>query len=109
MSEEIISETLTSGYKDTSWGNGYAVRVDMPEKLVGKTLQHIEALGLPQKQEDAVKDLIRRSIYDEFAEVYIDSDLYSAIVNANYKIRRNEAINNASSVPAKAVSLKDLK
>lgn len=109
MLEEISEETLTSGYKNTSWGNGYAVRIDTPEKLVGKTLQHVEALGLPQKQEDAVKDLIRRSIYGEFTEVYIDAVLYSAIIDANYRIRRKEAIENASSVPPTGVSLKDLK
>jgi hypothetical protein len=44
------------------------VRSDM-NRLRGRLFQFIEAVGLPKKQEDAVKGLIRQLTYDAQADL----------------------------------------
>jgi len=66
-----------------SWGPGIAMGQDSLGHILGRTLTIIESLGLPSKQEEAVKGLIRQAVFaDEERYVYIESDLFSAIKEA---------------------------
>jgi hypothetical protein len=49
-----------------SYGRAILIRDEVPEKVVGSVLQIIETLGLTEKQEDAVKGILKKTIYDTF-------------------------------------------
>lgn len=53
------------------WGNALLVQEGYSGNLVGKILTIIESLGLPEKQEQAFKDVVRNEIYDSFDNVWI--------------------------------------
>lgn len=40
---------------------------DLPNRIVGKVMEIIEATGLPSKQEESVKSLIKKVIYEELS------------------------------------------
>jgi hypothetical protein len=73
----------TNGQRNGFIQNSYLVSDSLPERFVGRLCQTIEMLGLPHKQEEAVKDAIRRELYAGFSRdmgaLFIDSDLSSAI------------------------------
>ena len=61
----------------------------MPDTLVGRTMEILEALGLPEKQEISVKKLIKDVIYELVSDsernvVYIHSSLHDAIRQKNF-------------------------
>lgn len=62
------------------------------DALIGKSCQTIEMMGLPQKQEDAVKDSLRQEIYKCFSwdggSLYIDSELAYAIHSVEDQCRQ---------------------
>ena len=56
---KVNSEELNS-----SKGHGYTISIGQMESLVGRVLNLIEALGLNEKQEKAIKDVIKKEIWD---------------------------------------------
>ncbi len=65
------------------YGDGYLVFESTPECIVGKTLEIIEAIGLPTKQEVSVKNILKKNIYDIFGEqtIVVESNLNDLIRN----------------------------
>lgn len=57
-------------YKD-GWGNALLVQEGTGSVLVGKLLTIIDSLGLPERQERAVKDVIRNEVYDSYDNAWI--------------------------------------
>lgn len=102
MSKNIIEEELPA----VSWGNGYVITENSPEYLVGRILQIVEALGLPQKQEESVKGLIRENVYRELQEygVSIGRELNSAIRNKYFEKKQSLV-----GEPVPLIELKDIK
>lgn len=89
------------------WGSAYVVRKDFSERIVGRVLGIIEAIGLPDKQETSVKELIRSAIYDTAYEgsVWINDDIHSKIQAA--KIRKERDC-QSKGYPTSAINLVDL-
>lgn len=59
-----------------SWevfGEFYTTIQDGTARMVGKTMEVIEALGLPQKQEEAAKKIIKEKLWDQ--EQWMDANL----------------------------------
>ena len=50
--------------RSSGYGDAYIIKSDHPDYLVGRLLTVIEAIGLPEKQEKSLKDLIRFEIYN---------------------------------------------
>lgn len=58
----------------------------MPDRLNGQLFGIIEALGLTEKQEESVKGLIRRVVWDTFQDaVYITPERHTAIREEYYE------------------------
>lgn len=69
------SDERTQGY-----GPAYVIGADRPDFLVGRILTHIEALGLSEKQEKAIKDLARSEIYSVLeCDKWIPGQLHTLI------------------------------
>ena len=49
--------------RNVGFGDGYLINSEKPDYLVGRVLTLIEALGLPDKQEKSIKDVLRSEIY----------------------------------------------
>ncbi len=53
------------------------------DRLIGKTCRTIEMAGLPQKQEEALKEALKEEIYSCFSRdggaLYVDNDLSSSL------------------------------
>ena len=47
-------------------GNGYVTDDRTPNIIIGKLLTLIEVMGLTEKQEKSLGDLMRQSVWDEF-------------------------------------------
>lgn len=66
----------------------------VPDDIVGKVLTLIEAVGLPQKQEEALKGLLRQAIRGAFYDgVYISSERHTALREEWLKESKNEFAN----------------
>ena len=95
MSEEI-----------TSWGMGEVIDKDFLKRMTGRVLTIAESLGLPDKQEKSVKDLLTQAIFrDEDRVIYIDGKLHTAIRHQQ-QIERREA--DLGSVPMGLIKLEDI-
>lgn len=83
------------------WGNAYVIHQDAPDRLFGLLFNIIEALGLPEKQEEALKPLVRKQIWEVFEEaINISSERHSEIRNLYYQ-KRNET--QGANVPMSAI------
>lgn len=51
----------------------FPLNINLAEKLLGKMLTHIEAMGLPDKVEKANKDLVRQSFWKWWSDVQENS------------------------------------
>lgn len=58
--EKIIKSSDDMG---VGYGSAYVIYSGIPDRLVGKILTIIEALGLQEKQENSLKDILRQEIY----------------------------------------------
>ena len=75
--------------------------------ITGRVLTIAESLGLPDKQEEAIKGLLRQAIFkDEHRTVYIDDELHTAIRNQQ-QIERREA--DLGNIPMGLIKLEDIK
>ena len=71
-----------------SWGNGYVISTETPNYIIGKVLTIIEAAGLNAKQEDSVKSLITRSVWDIMQEaIYITAKRHDEIREEHQNIK----------------------
>ncbi|MFA6982126.1 MAG: hypothetical protein WC243_03840 [Patescibacteria group bacterium] len=80
-----ISNPKVRNQETPSHGNGLVIGSWVPDSLVGRILEIIEAVGLPEKQETSIKNLIKDVIYQKTTQmeaVYIEADLHDAIRDA---------------------------
>lgn len=56
---------------DMSYGTAYVVSANFHERLFGKLCEVVEAVGFDSKQEEAIKNLIRKSMSS-----VLDNSLY---------------------------------
>lgn len=72
-----------------SHGTALVIGSWIPDSLVGRVLEIIEAIGLPEKQETSIKNLVKDVIYAKTTEekeaAFICSDLHNAIRKAYEK------------------------
>ena len=88
---------------NVSYGNGYVLSDYSSEHIVGKILTLIEAMGLPQRQEEATKGLIKQAVYEVFADgVYIGPELHTQLREA-YEKGKIEAV-KLGNVPMSAIN-----
>ena len=67
--------------RSVGYGDAYIIKSDNPDYLVGRLLTVIEAIGLPEKQEKSLKDLIRFEIYNSLnLSTWVPSGLHNIIV-----------------------------
>lgn len=58
----------------SGWDNALLVYEDAPSKIVGKLLTLAETWGMDEKQEKAVKEMIRQEVYRGFDTAWIIGD-----------------------------------
>lgn len=76
------------------WGYAYVSDDNVPNIINGRLFELIEAVGLPQKQEESIKSLIRKTIWECFEEsVYIKPDRHNEIRKAFYEMRKSSQAN----------------
>jgi hypothetical protein len=98
-----------SSVGSVGYGHAYVVYDDVTEVIVGHVMPMIEAAGLRESQEAALKGLIKEKIYGVFWDrnpIYIDSSLH-AMLREKYWQLRQEA--DSQSVPLRALKLEDIK
>jgi len=80
---------------------GYVIFDSTPSHLEGKVLTILETAGLPQKQEEALKGLLRNAIWETIHEssVYITPERHQVIRDA-YWAKKKEVGNE---VPMSAI------
>ena len=88
--------------RTVSWGYGWVVSENFPEQIIGKVLTLIEAMGLPERQEGSVKDLIRQVIWDRMNEdgINIKPERHTAIREEYYEKKQDA---QSKSIPMSAV------
>lgn len=66
---------------DISWGTAYVVDRDFPDRLYGKLCEIIEAMGVSEKQETSIKNLISKTVWNfiNYESVYISTDEHNEI------------------------------
>lgn len=70
----------SSDERNIGYGSAYVISSSRPDRLVGRVLTIIEALGLPDKQENSLKDILRQEIYNELGlETWISGELHTII------------------------------
>ncbi len=72
----------------------YVIGSDRPDHLVGRVLTIIEAIGLPEKQEKSLKDVLRTEIYSTILggqESWISSELHTIIKDFEKKYAEQTA------------------
>ena len=70
----------SSDERSIGCGSAYVISSNRPDRLVGRVLTIIEALGLPEKQENSLKDILRQEIYNELGlETWISGSLHTII------------------------------
>ena len=68
--------------RNVGYGNAYIIKSDNPDYLVGRLLTVIEAVGLPEKQEKSLKDLIRFEVYNSLnLSNWVPAELHNIIVD----------------------------
>lgn len=87
-------------------GSGTVLGPDSLGHITGRVLTIIDSLGLPEKQCEAIKGLIRQAIFaDEAYYQYIDADLHALIYKATIKAKKADA----QDFPASLITFDSLK
>lgn len=69
---------------DISWGNAYVIGTSSPDRLFGRLCEVIETMGLQSKQEEATKNLIRKTIWEVFQDgLWIESEEHNELRKKN--------------------------
>ena len=94
--------------KETTFGEGHAVPKHVPEVMVGSVLEIIETLGLQDKQEKAVKSLIKGKIYDLFYDgnEYLSDSLFTYLREIGIEKRRKARKENK---PMRGLTIEDIR
>ena len=73
---------------EVGYGNAYVFGEWVPSHIEGKILTLIETIGLPEKQEDAIKSLARNIVWDDLMRntQYITADQHNALRKENEDI-----------------------
>ena len=85
----LVMKTKKSS--DLSWGFGYAVSSDTPNRIIGNVLTLVEVLGLTEKQERPFKDLITQRVWDAFNDGISLSDETHTELRERYYKEQDEA------------------
>lgn len=86
---------------NVGYESGYVIGQSAPDRLFGNIFNVIEALGLSEKQEAALKPLIRGEIWKVFEDtVFISGERHTEIRNLYWE-KRKEA--EAQGVPMQAI------
>ena len=56
----------THGNDSVGWGYGYATHQNAPNEIIGRVLTLIEVLGLTEKQELPLKQMITQAVWEVF-------------------------------------------
>lgn len=59
----------SSDERSIGYGASHLVSIHKSDQLVGKILTIVEAMGLPEKQENSLKEVVRQEIYRAFENV----------------------------------------
>jgi hypothetical protein len=67
------------------WGEGYIIEQGETSRLEGRLLTLLESLGLPEKQEEAIKSLVRQELWNTVSAsgFWITADEHTALREAN--------------------------
>jgi uncharacterized protein (DUF1499 family) len=90
-SKKVMSKnSLVSQPEDTprcSYGLGYVIDIDVPKVIIGKILTIIDVMGLTEKQNKSLKDLINQSVYGTINDygIVINSDKHTSLREEYYK------------------------
>lgn len=78
---KVMEKTIkSSDERSIGYGSAYVISSSKPDRLVGRVLTIIEALGLSEKQENSLKDLLRQEIYNVLElETWIPGSLNTII------------------------------
>ncbi|MCK4500887.1 hypothetical protein KAU11_10330 [Candidatus Babeliales bacterium] len=72
----------SSDERKIGYGSAYVIGGESPDHLVGRLLTIIDAIGLSEKQEKSLKDLIRFEVYNSLnLATWIPSSLHNVIVD----------------------------
>lgn len=78
-----------------SWGHGYAVSSDTPNRIIGNVLTLVEVLGLTEKQERPFKDLITQRVWDAFNDgIPLSDETHTELRELYYKEQDEARIAN---------------
>lgn len=96
-----MSRKISKEVGDVSWGCAYVITEGAPNHIVGRVLTLVEAIGLPNKQEEALKGLITQAVW-QFLEdaIYISADRHSEIRGAYFEAKEKAQTSN---VPCNAI------
>ena len=72
------------------WGYGYAISSESPDRIVGRVIGIIEAIGLTEKQEESVKGLIRSAVWDVFQDAVCITDKRHSEIRMEYFKQKRE-------------------
>ena len=79
---------------EVSWGYGYAFSEDTPNRIIGNVLTTVEVAGLPEKQEQALKDMLRQRIWECFEHaIYLKPETHTELRNRKFEEDKNSKSN----------------
>ena len=87
---------------EISYGYGYLIHQYVPDTLNGRLFEIIEAVGLPSKQEESLKNLIRKNVWDAITEdaISVSPETHTPLRVKQYQNKQQAAIagNSAQSI-----------
>jgi len=81
----------SSDERSVGYGQGYVISSSVPDFIVGRLLTIMEALGLSEKQEKSLKDLIKNEVYSNLGEIWISGSLHNLIRDLDSWYRKERA------------------
>lgn len=90
-----MSESKEDSPKEfVSYGYGYAFGEDTPNRIIGNVLTTVEVAGLPEKQEQALKDMLRQRIWECFEHaIYLRPETHTEL-----RMRKIDADKHSESI-----------
>ena len=79
-------------FKDNEfYGIGFLMSNNIGDRLNGRLFEIIESLGLPEKQSEAVKSIIRKEVWDIICDerIILSSKFNTEIREKYYKMKNN--------------------
>ena len=86
----MSKKTKNNDTSNISWGFAYVIPDEIPNSIIGNIMEVIEAAGLPSKQEESIKNLIKSKVWNivESNSVYISRDRHNQIRSDFYEEQR---------------------